>query len=129
MSRVSCPPLPGQGGFTLIEVMAALMIFIVGVLMVLRLSAAATNQMEYSRATSELMVIVHELIDSLQATPFDSLEAKSEEDVVEFGGIKYVKTLRVSLTSPLLYTIYADVSPEAPPGPHYSVTTYVAGVW
>ena len=109
--------------------MAALVIFLVGVLMVLRLSAAATNQIEYSGTNSDLVVMVQELIDSLQATPFDSLEAKSEEDVVVIRGINYVKTLTVSLMNPVLYTIYVDLSPEAPPGPHYSVTTYVAGVW
>ena len=109
--------------------MGALVIFVIGVLMVLRLSAAATNQIEYSGTTSELIVMVHEVIDSLQATPFDSLQAKSEEGVVTIRGIKYVGTLTVSLTNPLLYRIEVDVSPEVPPGPSYSVTTYLAGTW
>ncbi len=109
--------------------MGALVIFLVGVLTVLRLSAAATIQMEYSGADSELVVIVHELVDSLQATPFDSLVATSQQEDLLLRGIKYVRTLTVSLTNPLLYTIDVDVSPEAPPGPNYSVTTYVAGVW
>ena len=109
--------------------MGALVIFLVGVLTVLRLSAAATSQMEYSGAASELVVIVHELVDSLQATPFDSLVATSQQEDLMLRGIKYIRTLTVSLTNPLLYTIDVDVSPEAPPGPNYSVTTYVAGVW
>ncbi len=109
--------------------MGALLIFVTGVLMVLRLSAAATNQIEYSGTNSDLVVMVHELIDSLQATPFDSLVATSQQQDLMLRGIKYVRTLTVSLTNPLLYTIDVDVSPEAPPGPNYSVTTYVAGVW
>ena len=66
---------------------------------------------------------------ALQATPFDSLEAKEEESGILVNGILYYQTLEVSLMSPLLYKIEASVFPEAPPGPNYTVTTYVAGSW
>ena len=69
------------------------------------------------------------MIDSLQATPFDSLEVKLEYETIQVGGINYTKTHEVSLMSPLLYKIEASVVPDAPPGPNYSVTTYVAGRW
>ncbi len=133
MSLEPCPPNPRFGGFTLIEVMGALLIFVMGVLMVLRLSSALTTQLDHSGITSELVVIAHEQIDSLAATPFDSLEAKTEK--VDFkvgaGEIEYTKTVTVGLVNPLLYRIDVDVSLKDTLawGPSYSVTTYSAGAW
>ncbi len=133
MSGEPCPPNPRGDGFTLIEVMGALLIFVMGVLMSLRLSAAMNAQLEYSAITSELVVIAREQIDSLAATPFDSLEAKTEEDNFKVGAleIEYTKTVTVSLVNPLLYQFDVDVSLKDTLawGPSYSVTTYSAGTW
>ncbi len=126
-------PKPRRGGFTLIEVMGALLVFIVGVLMVLRLSAAMNTQLEYSGITSELVVIAHEQIDSLAATPFDSLEAKTEQNDFKVGKqeIEFTRTVTVSSVNPLLYRFYVDLSLKDTLawGPSYSVTTYSAGSW
>ncbi len=113
--------------------MGALLIFVMGVLMVLRLSAALTRQLEYSGISSELVVIVHEQIDSLAATPFDSLEAKTEQNDFKVGAneIEYTKTVTVSQVNPLLYQFDVDVSLKDTLawGPHYSATTYSSGTW
>ncbi len=128
-----CPSNPRNGGFTLIEVMGALLIFVMGVLMVIRLSSALTTQLDYSGLTSEIVVVAHEQIDSLSATPFDSLEVKTEVNDFKVGPreIEYTKTVSVSLVTPLLYKIDVDVSLKdtLALGPHYSVTTYTAGSW
>ena len=149
MSGEPCPPNRPSGGFTLIEVTAALLIFVLGVLMVLRLSAALTRQLEYSGVSSQLVVIAHEQIDSLEATPFDSLEAtpfdsleatpfdsleaKTERVDFKMGAneIEYTKTVTVSLVHPLLYQIDVDVSLKDTLawGPSYAATTYSAGIW
>ena len=113
--------------------MGALLVFVMGVLMVLRLSAAMTTQLEFSGVTSELVVVAHEQIDSLAATPFDSLEAKTEENDFKVGAleIEYTKTVTVSLVNPLLYRFDVGVSLKDTFawGPSYSVTTYSAGSW
>ena len=133
MSAEPCPSNPCRGGFTLIEVVGALLIFVMGVLIVMRLSAASSTQLQYSGVASELVVIAHEQIDSLAATPFDSLEAKTEENDFKVGAaeIEYTKTVTVSLLNPLLYQIDVDVSLKDTLawGPSYSVTTYSAGAW
>ncbi len=133
MSGAQCPPNPRYGGFTLIEVMGALLVFVMGVLMVLRLSAAMTTQLEFSGITSELVVVAHEQIDSLAATPFDSLEATTVNVDLKVGKqeIEYTKTVTVGLVNPLLYQIDVDVSLKDTLawGPSYSVTTYSAGSW
>ena len=133
MSAEPCLSNPCRGGFTLIEVVGALLIFVMGVLMVMRLSAVSSTQLQYSGVASELVVIAHEQIDSLAATPFDSLEAKTEENDFKVGAaeIEYTKTVTVSLLNPLLYRIDVDVSLKDTLawGPGYSVTTYSAGAW
>ena len=133
MSAEPCPPNPPSGGFTLIEVMGALLIFVAGVLMVLKLSSTLTIQLDYSGIASELVVVAHEQIDSLVAMPFDSLEAKTEQNDFKVGAmeIEYTKTVSVSLVNPLLYRIDVDVSLKDTLswGPSYAVTTYSAGSW
>ncbi len=133
MSEESCSPNPRYGGFTLIEVMAALLIFVMGVLMVMNLGSALTTQLEYSGITSEIVVVAHEQLDSLAATPFDSLQAQTVEEDFPVGQqeIEYTKTVTVSLVNPLLYKIEVDVSltDASASGPSYSVTTYTAGAW
>ena len=134
MSAEPCPPPnPHSGGFTLIEVMGALLIFVGGVLMVLKLSSALTIQLDYSGVSSEIVVVAHEQIDSLAATPFDSLEAKTEANDFKVGPmeIEYTKTVTVSLVNPLLYRFDVDVSLKDTLawGPGYAVTTYSAGAW
>ena len=113
--------------------MAALLIFVMGVLMLLRLSAAMTAQLEYSGITSELVVIAHEQIDSLAATPFDSLVAITVQNDFLVGAveIEYTKTVTVSLVNALLYQIDVDLSLKDTLawGPSYAVTTYSAGSW
>ena len=133
MSAEPCPSNSCRGGFTLIEVIGALLIFVMGVLVVMRLSAASSTQLQYSGVASELVVIAHEQIDSLAATPFDSLEAKTEKNDFKVGAaeIEYTKTVTVSLLNRLLYRFDVDVSLKDTLawGPSYSVTTYSAGAW
>lgn len=125
MNGEPCPPNCRCGGFTLIEVMGALLIFVMGVLMVLRLGAAMATQLEYSGVASELVVIAHEQIDSL--------EAKTEQNDFKVGAneIEYTKSVTVSLVNPLLYQLDVDVSLKDTLawGPGYSVTTFSAGAW
>ena len=133
MSAEPSSPNPHSGGFTLIEVMGALLIFVTGVLMVLKLSSSLTIQLDYSGIASELVVVAHEQIDSLVATPFDSLEAKTEQSDFKVGPqeIEYTKTVSVIVVTPLLYRIDVDVSltDTLDWGPSYAVTTYSAGSW
>ena len=62
-----------SGGFTLIEVIGALVIFSVGVLMVIQVSGALGTQMRYAGARSELSTMAGERLDSLESLPIASL--------------------------------------------------------
>ena len=113
--------------------MVALLVFVMGVLMLMRLGATVTTQLERAGIASELVVVAHEWIDSLAATPFDSLAAMTE--VLDFNvgprEIEYQRTVKVSVVTPLLYQLDVDVllKDTLALGPSYSVTTYSAGSW
>ena len=128
MSARSCPFKSRQGGFTLIEVIGALIIFSLGVLMVLQLSRALGTQMSYAGATSQLAVLANERLDSLEATPFDSLTAGVTTDTVTIDGADYQRTVTIVSLTPLLARIDVSLSPTGD-GPSYAVTSFTSAVW
>lgn len=125
--RASASP---RRGFTLIEVVAALVIFSLGVLMVLDLTGALARQMRYAATTSELVVRAQEQIDSLEALAFDSLTVGSRLDSLTVQGVGYGQTVSVSAVTGLLYQLDVALAPITPgEGPSYSATSYSAAHW
>ena len=117
-------------GFTLIEVIGALVIFSLGVLMVLQLSDALGDQMEYAATASEIAVKVQERMDSLEAEPFSSLSAGSQVDTMSVNGTSYTLTTTVSTVTALLFQIDVAMAPVGgASGPTYSTTSYSADSW
>jgi prepilin-type N-terminal cleavage/methylation domain-containing protein len=116
-------------GFTLIEVIGALVIFSVGVLMVIQVSGALGTQMRYAGTRSELAVHASQRLDSLDAEPFASVTTGTWLDTLIVQGIEYECTVAVAQLTPVLKRI--DVSLEATEGvgPSHSVTSYVAASW
>jgi prepilin-type N-terminal cleavage/methylation domain-containing protein len=130
---VSVTPWRGSGprrGFTLIEVIGALVIFSLGVIMVLQLTGALSRQMEYAAKSSELVVRAQERLDSLEALPFDSITVGTHQDTLTVRGIGYVRQLTVTSVTALLVRIDVSVTPiTAGSGPSVSSTSYAAASW
>lgn len=119
-----------RGGFTLIEVIGALVIFAVGVLMVIQSSGALSEQMRYSARTSEIVVLAHEWLDSLEATPFDSLTAGSSSDTVAVSGLRFRRRAVLTLRSAVLMELEVSVAPaDTARGPSYMARSYSAAYW
>lgn len=118
-----------RGGFTLIEVVGAFVVFAVGVLMVIRLSTATSTQMRYAGISSALALRAAERLDSLAAEPFSSLVAGSDADVVVVSGLDYDRTVSLTRLSPLLMRVEVALRPRGSEGPTYQVTSYVSEVW
>lgn len=116
-------------GFTLIEVIGALLLFSVGVLMVMRVGSALTTQMRYSSARSEIVVLTAEQVDSIEATPFDSLTAVTAQDTVTVQGWSYERTVAVTLLTPVLGRVEVSFLPVDGVGPTHSVTSYTSAAW
>lgn len=121
---------PCRRGFTLIEVIAALVIFSVGVLMVLRLTTALSAQMQYAATASELVVRSQERLDSLEALPFSSLVLGTTSDTITVLGVQYLRTAVISQVTGLLYQIQVTLTRlDGGSGPSFTVTSYSAAQW
>ena len=129
MSARSWSDARTSSGFTLIEVIGALVIFSLGVLMVIQVSGALGTQMRYAGTRSELVVHAAQLLDSLAAEPFASVAVGTTLDTLAVQGVAYECTLQVVSVSPVLKQV--DVSLEALEGggPAHAVTSYVSAVW
>lgn len=105
------------------------MIFSLGVLMVIQVSSAMGRQMAYSATRSTLVVLANEGLDSLQALPFDSLDAGTETDTVIVRGTTYERALTVTVITPMLSRIDVSLAPAAGGGPSHALTSYAAANW
>lgn len=121
------PPSPIRSanrrwGFTLIEVVAALVIFSAGVLVALRLTMALGRELANSATRSELEVQVQARVDSLVAVPWPRLEAGTHSALLVVRGRPFRMTIRVVPVTPRLREIRVEATPDPPPGPGYSAT-------
>ena len=116
-------------GFTLIEVIAALVIFAVGILMVMRVGGALTTQMRYAGARSEIVALANARLDSIEAAPFDSLTPGTSEDTVDVQGWPYRCRITVSTLTPVLARVDIDLVRVDSLGPSHSVTSYTSAAW
>lgn len=120
-----CGSRPARKGFTLIEVIGALLIFSVGVIMVLQLTGSLSRQMEYAAKSSQLVALAQERLDSLEAMPFDSITVGTRQDTVSVRGVSYVRRATVTSVTGLLRRIDVSMSPQTTgQGPSFTATSY-----
>jgi prepilin-type N-terminal cleavage/methylation domain-containing protein len=130
LSRRSWSPARPDAGFTLIEVIGALMIFSMGVLMVVQMSGALGVRMRYAGARSELVVYANERLDSLSAEAFTALAVGSTNSTLVSEGTSYQSTVTITLMTPVLKRIVVSIAPVGgADGPSHSVTSYASAVW
>jgi prepilin-type N-terminal cleavage/methylation domain-containing protein len=121
---------PSRGGFTLIEVIGALVIFSLGVIMVLQLSTALSTRMEYASRSGEIVTRAQERLDSLETLPFDSLTPGSDVDTLTVQGIGYLLTASVTAVTGVLYQIDVTMAPSVSgAGPSFTATSYAVAEW
>jgi prepilin-type N-terminal cleavage/methylation domain-containing protein len=129
VEREPCLLAGRRDGFTLIEVVGALVIFSVGVLMVMRAGSSLTTQMRYSGVRSEIVVRAGALVDSIEATPFDSISAGSSTDTLTVQGWVYRQSVAVTRLTPILGRVEVTFEPVDSVGPSLALTSYTSAVW
>ena len=129
MSRPSWPCERPTLGFTLIEVIGALLIFSVGVLMVVQVSGALGYRMRYAGARSAIVALAEERLDSLDSTPFTSLVPGTSTASVTIEGMAYQRSVTISDVSPVLRRIDVSFTTTSGDGPSHTVASYVSAVW
>lgn len=118
-----------DAGFTLIEVVAALVIFSVGVLMVMSLTGTLSLQMQRAALRSEVAVIGQERVDSVQMLEFDSLTVGTTQSSMVIRGRSYLCTVTVTDMTRVLRQAEVTLMPADSLGPSFSGMAYVAENW
>jgi prepilin-type N-terminal cleavage/methylation domain-containing protein len=119
-----------RAGFTLIEVMGALIIFSLGVLMTLNLTDSLSEQLARAAIRSEIMARARTSLDSLEAEGFGGVSVGSVQRNFTAHGRSYRETLQVSSFSPLVLQVTVAIDPvSGVRGPSHSLTSYLSGDW
>ena len=119
-----------QGGFTLIEVMGALLIFAMGVLIAMELSDALAAQVERAAVRSEVVTTAQERLDSLDRLAYDSLDVGTRIDSLNIRGRRYVCSTVVQDYGSRVRSLEVTVVPVGTGGwPSQSLSSYVYDPW
>jgi len=130
LKKRRCAPCAYSNGFTLIEVIAALVIFSGGVLMVIQMSGSLSRQMEWAGVASEIVVVAQARLDSLDAEPFADLTLGTTSETLTIQGKSYTLDTTITTVTALLLQLDISMTPGAGvSGPSYSTTTYAADTW
>lgn len=119
----------GRQGFTLIEVLGAMVIFTSGVLMVLGLSETLQRQLSRSGIITEMSSVIGAQIDSLEAIEYDSLATGQTSASVSFQNRNFTLSRNVTQYSPLVKEVTVTLSANGWDGPTRSQSSYVVDEW
>jgi len=118
------------GGFTLIEVIGALVIFAAGVLGAAELSRTLARQVERAALRSEVVVAARQRLDSLARIPYDTLDSGAWVDEIAIRGERYVCSTSVEAHGLRARRIRVSLTPtDGGEGPTQSLSGYVYGPW
>jgi len=125
----SSPTADSRHGFTLIEVMGALVIFTVGVIGALTLSDGLGDRLDRAALRTRVVEAAHEQVDSLRAVGYGSLLAGSTSSEVTLSARAYRIDRTVAQYSPLVKRIAITVEPVSGVGPAHSTALFVSTDW
>jgi prepilin-type N-terminal cleavage/methylation domain-containing protein len=116
-----------RGGFTLIEVIAALVVFAIGVLFTTSLTTALSIQIRDSALRSQVVAEAQQTLDSLIVLPWASLDVGTETHAIQIQGVAYVRSIVVAPDAvlPRLRTIEVGMEPSSQGGPAFKVSSAV----
>lgn len=87
-----------KGGFTIVEVLIAIVILAVGMLALASTSIFATTQVRVADLKTERSLAVQQMVEQLRSIPFDSLRARTEPNAQNVGSYKVWWTLTAQNT-------------------------------
>ena len=116
-------------GFTLIEVIGALVIFSMGVLAVVRLAGTLSVQMERASLRSELAFVGQERLDSLELVDYAALTLGTTTSSSSIRGETYDWSVTVSDSTALILHVEVTGIPQSGSGPSFSGSAFVDRDW
>lgn len=127
-------PSPGDwsGGFTLIEVVAALVIFAAGVLTAANLAGALADQVRNAAVRSEVVSAAQERMEELERLPYDSLLVGigTGTQSLDIQGLSYTRTTVISDFNPRTVSMRVTVAPDGSvSAPSQTLISYQYDPW
>lgn len=119
----------GRGGFTLIEVIGAVLLFALAVGMATQLAGTLSEQVERSALRAGVVSAAQERLEELERLPFDSLDVGTEVDTITIRGEAVVCTTVVSAFDTRVRSMTVTVGPADSDGPSQELTGYAFGPW
>ena len=113
-----------SGGFTLVEVMVALIILATGALAITHLSLSVAVLMQQSTAKTELIAFAENRMEQVQSQDYDDLRVGVAADTVSVRGKPYVRTVTITAPNSRMREIRVDLRSRTE-SLSYSALTYV----
>jgi prepilin-type N-terminal cleavage/methylation domain-containing protein len=130
LSQVVTRRRPRLGGFTLIEVMAALLVFSAGLIMLLSITRSLSRRLEWAALESLITAEGQERLDSLDAVAYPSLAVGSDVDTLTLRGVPYRRTQTITQFTSLVRRAVVTIEPlGSAAGPTFEATTFSSGAW
>ena len=123
------PEALGRNGFTLIEVVGALMIFSVGVLVLLSLTGVLSVQLNSAGKSTSVAAAVQNRLDSLAHLPYDSLVLGSSGDTIDLLGEAFFRRHLIIQVTPMVREVQVTVEPVDGRGPELTTSAFVSRAW
>ncbi len=120
---------PPADGFTLIEVIGALVIFTMGVLAVVLVTDTLSVQMERAALRSELALVGQERLDSLELVDYVDLTVGTTTSSASIRGETYAWQVIVSDSTALIRHVAVTGIPSSGSGPSFSGSAFVDRRW
>lgn len=117
---------PASAGFTLVEVMVALVVLALGALSIMQVSLSVAVLMQRAGARTQLITAVDNRLESVQARPFGDLRAGTEEDTVVIRGLPYRRRVTIAAPNSRLREIRVEITSPSRGGPRHSAQTLVS---
>ncbi len=116
-------------GFTLIEVVGAMVVFSLGVLMVMNLTGVMAVQMNTAALRSLVAVTAQNRLDSLQVEPYDSLAVGTTSENLSLMGQSYTLTDVVVQSTAMIREVQVTLEPSSGSGPEFTASAFVLRSW
>jgi prepilin-type N-terminal cleavage/methylation domain-containing protein len=118
-----------QGGFTLIEVLVAMVVLSVGVLSLARMTGGLAVEMRRAGAQTMVIAETQTELELTEVQDFVSVAVGTAVDTVWVQGRAYVRTVTVTAAGARVKRVDVVVAPAGSSGPTHSLTSYVHKAW
>jgi prepilin-type N-terminal cleavage/methylation domain-containing protein len=118
-----------RSGFTLVEVMAAMILLSFGVLSLVRVTGALALEMRRAGSQTAVVATAQTGLEDVEVQAFEAVTVGTTVDTVRVQGRDFVRTVTVSAAGARVKRVEVAVVPAVPPGPALTLTTYVHKRW